>query len=390
MIKNIFILFSIMFIIPNLNASSVRLDGMGGLDIAVEDIESEMSENPARWLDFSNPAIIFNGLYGENDYFQDWDELINDWGYIHLIPSRSYKFTRKLEGYALCPIKNGVFGLGYTDCFNKYGYWHWVINSDDFNNGISYEYSGSHYPLICAGIKVKSINIGIMAKFSENTPLISKSVIYKHDSAFFNSDTFDVPNSDYYYILGITTNAFKNTYISANIEYNEKKGIEDWETLFYTKHNVYSTKLNLLVRRKLTNWLTLGTKTYCKYLCSWTNPYGIFKKDSDWYGGRMPLGIAISPDNRTIIGIDVYDLIHITNDYVRLKWPQIIIGGERLIEPFALRCGLEVCQEYHGWEDYFFNPKVGFGYHLTNKLNLDLTMEPMDWYPWQLSLQYKF
>ncbi|MFA5032666.1 MAG: hypothetical protein WC614_06580 [bacterium] len=389
--KNIFCIFcGIVFGVVNLNAGSVRLDGMGGVDIAVEDIESEMSENPAKWLDFNKPALMFNGFYSECEYFDDYNNLIDCFHY------RNF-FTRKLEGYALYPFKKAVFGLGYTDNLNGYKYWslspYWHYKEGEYVEGIctntSYQRSISHCPIFCAGIKVKTINIGVMAKLSNAPPSIYKSeTTYNFDSSSYCSDTSDYSASNYSYILGITTSGVPKTYISGSIEYSEYKRLYSKASDF--DHNSYSTKVNLLVRRKITDWLTIGTKTYYRYWHDHSDtPFGAFNYFY-WYYNGIPLGIVISPDSQTIIGMDVYDLIKISTNFVRMSYPRIVIGAERLVGQFALRCGLEACQAYDGWKDYTFDPKVGIGYHLTNKLNLDLTMEPMDWYPWKMALQYKF
>ncbi|MDD2889917.1 MAG: hypothetical protein PHE49_04665 [bacterium] len=386
--KNIFCIFcSIVFGVLKLNASSVRLDGMGGVDIAVEDIESEMSENPAKWLDFNKPALMFNGFYSECEYFDDYNNLIDCFHY------RNF-FTRKLEGYALYPFRKAVFGLGYTDNLNKYKYW----SLGPYNNGAyvegsftiaSYEFVRGHCPIFCAGIKLKSINIGVMAKLSNAPPSIYNSVTtYYFDSICYRSDTSDFSTSNYSYILGITTSGVPKIYISGSVEYSEYKRLYSKTDDF--DNNSYYTKVNLLVRRKITDWLTIGTKTYYRYWYDhWVTPFGVLN-NSYWHWSGIPLGIIISPDSQTIIGMDVYDLIKISTDSVRMSYPRIVIGTERLVGQFTFRCGLEACQAYDGWKDYVFDPKVGIGYHLTSKLNLDLTMEPMDWDPWKLALQYKF
>ncbi|MCK4307623.1 hypothetical protein KAW50_05285 [candidate division WOR-3 bacterium] len=344
----------------NVNGSSVRIAGMGGVHIAIEDIESEMLENPAEWLRFTKPAILFDAIRGYGAWnwgFWSAENLRN----YNLIPIGEYDYERKIRGLCLYPIKrSGVLGCGYVEGLNASASWHLYEWEKELERHAWYSQDFFRWVLLSGAIKLKSINIGVMSRIYTNSSYTKKYMYMDSDTSYSWSHTYPVPRSKH--TFGLATDVFKNTHITTTVDFESHK----------SQYNTsVSTTFKIRVRSKVLKWLNIGGIIQYEIGKSKWNPEYLFRS---FHKLNLPLGIAVCPDSQTIIGVDFH-------------WPKVVVGCERLIGKLALRCGLEIYPEaVNRW----IEPGVGIGYHLTDKLHFDFVTEPINWYLHGFTVQYKF
>ncbi|MFA5033836.1 MAG: hypothetical protein WC614_12580 [bacterium] len=359
----------ILFATTNANGSSVRLAGMGNIYVALEDTESEAQANPAKYLNFNQPVVLFDALSGYTEWdngFFDLEDLDN----YELLPVRHYDYERNVNGLILYPIKKkAVLGGGYTENVATGANWRYYEISKELARDAYYtQYIYRSY-FFTGAFSTKYINIGVLSRFYTDSRRTEIGMDRRGNEYFSYSYTGDVPVTSEY-TIGIASNKIKN--ISATIDFisTKEEPYSGWGRIRYFAY----TSFKVYAKKKIFNWLSIGGITEYKQI-----------SESNYKCVNIPLGFAIHPDNQTLIGMD-FVFNEIFSDGIQLKHPdQVTIGGERNIGNLALRCGTEI---YPQAIKYWFDPSVGIGYHLTNKIHIDLTVDPMDWYPWRLAIQF--
>lgn len=377
------LIFGVLFSAINVNGNSVRLAGMGGIYVAVEDFESEAQENPAKYLNYEQPVVLFDAIrkYIKGDYgFLETEDSNN----VCLIPTGRCSYKMNLNGLILYPIKGKVIlGGGYTENIsNEEDYYYCQPNVQLLGSAYYAQYLNHSY-FFTGAFSTAYINIGVLSRHYTGSRQKQKFMHRTQSWTITDSSITDIPVTSEY-TIGISSNKIKS--ISATVDF-----VSDREELLsgcgwvrYLAH----TDFKIHAQKRVCNWLSIGGIVEYKEV---KKDYTIIgpsqRPDSNYKCINIPLGFAIYPDSQIIIGMDfICDKIFYKDKELDQVW-YVNIGGEKTIGNVALRCGTEI---YPGLLKYSFNPSIGIGYHLTNRIHFDLAVHPIGWYLWRLAVQYNF
>jgi hypothetical protein len=371
-VRKYFVAMVLWVMIPVAHAyeSSVRLAGMGDVHIAVDDLESEMLENPAEWLRFGRPTVLVNALrtyWLWNTAY--WDaEHADNWS---VIPEIYGAYERDMGGVFVYPVRDKVVvGCGFSDNVNSHTQWQFHQWDEAINSYVTYDASLVRQCVLAAAARLGPVDVGYMGSFCMASRYVETRMSRGPDYAWTDSDTSAISGSEH--TLGLGTDVVKRTRITATI------GVDS-----DVKQNDTSTVATLTVktRTEVLKWLTIGA--LMKHTTV-THKWG----DVSMTHGSLSLpslGVAIRPDVQTIIAVDLCPLGNFQN--LEFEWPMVTIGGERIAGKWAFRCGMEI---YPSAVNHYADPGIGVGYHFTDKLHLDIATQPIDGHPHRLAARYTF
>lgn len=375
--------FGILLLATIANGSSVRLAGMGDIYVAVEDLESEAQKNPAKYLNYKQPIVLFDALrkYVEGDCgFLETEDSNN----VCLLPTDRYSYKINLNGLILYPIKKKVIlGGGYAENISmEEDYYYCQPNVELLGSAYYAQYLNRSY-FFTGAFSTAYINIGVLSRYYTDSKQKQKFMHRTQSWTITDSSTTDIPVTSEY-TIGITSDKIKNISVTVDFVSAKEELLSGCGWVRYLAH----TDFKIYAKKRVCNWLSIGGITECKEV---KKDYTIIgpsqRPDSNYKYISVPLGFAIYPDNRTLIGMDfICDKIFYKGKQLSQVW-HVNIGGERTIGDVALRCGTEIYPELL---KYSFDPSIGIGYHLTNRIHFDLAAYPIGWYLWRLAVQYNF
>ena len=321
---------------------SARLTGMGSISLAVEDLFTEIRDNPAEAVRIDLPTIFLDGYY----HYQK---------YVCCSECYGEEITNLISSYQgdvwsvgiLNLSKNSVAGIKYQN--NCYMY----KKLDYRNDGLHFNFYSKEIDKV-AGLllatKIREIQIGLSTDFlfdSYSNHRWGRNP-YKKEEKKGNR-----------YRLGIAGDISKiAAHFSLLLERETTKlAGSEWKVKLYT----------MKYRQKITEGISIGGKVmfagYRDELIDLSNP-------------KFGLGLCFHPSEFTIFGFDVFLRQNPVEDIFEIE--RVLLGVETCISPnLYIRLGDYGYRKYWDRDDICWKVTCGVGYCLRNEWVFDYSLMPL-------------